>query len=335
MKEFSRRIFFSFILPCIIIVVSAVVWDPFKIFFSYNDYYTNNPIYGNREDICLKLLEKTPNKISNFIIGNSRSQAYNTEYWCGLINQPHNTAFHYDGSAFGLYRLKNCIKYLAHNYKINNVLLIVDIDFFDETTNDSRHLFIQPPKVSKESKFVYYSTFIKASLDLKFIGFNIIYKLTGNYYDFMDNCVSKSKHSILFNNTTGDVWSPYDKDIKFDSIKYYEKLISKGIFHERKNVTKSSVLIGKEQVKLLNEIKNVIDKQNINLKIVISPLYNQIKFNESDMQFLTKLFGNKNVYDFSGKNNLTENISNYYESSHYKPCVANLIMDSVYSASYK
>jgi hypothetical protein len=88
-------------------------------------------------------------------------------------------------------------------------------------------------------------------------------------------------------------------------------------------------------LKLLNEISHVVNENNINLKIVISPLYNQISFNDIDKQVLITLFGNKSIYDFSGKNNFTENILNYYENSHYKPYVANKIMDLIYSDSSK
>jgi hypothetical protein len=335
MKLFLKRVFLNFVLPSFIVLISVVIWDPFKVFFNYSDYYTNNPITSNREDVCVKLLDKTPNNVSNFIIGSSRSQAYKTSYWCNLINQPQNTAFHYDGSGFGLYRATNSIKYLAKKYKIKNVLLIVDTDFFDEITNNPGHLFIEPPIISEENKYAYYFTFIKASLDLKFIGCNIIYRLTGNYYDFMGHHLSKSKKSHTVNNSTGDIWYANDHDIKSDSASYYANLISKRVFYERKKIDQSKPLIGTKQVKLLNQINHVINKNNINLTIVISPLYNQISFNDLDKQFLKKLFGKKNIYDFSGKNIFTQNISNYYENSHYKPYVANKIMDLIYTDSSK
>ena len=335
MKVFLKRILLNFFLPIFLVLISVLIWDPFKVFFNYDDYYTNNPITGNREDVCVKLLDKTPNNISNFIIGSSRSQAYKTSYWSNLINQPHNTTFHYDGSGFGLYRTKNAIKYLAENYKIKNVLLIVDTDFFGEITNNPGHLFIQPPIVSNENKMAYYVTFLKASIDLKFIGYNLIYRLTGNYYDFMGHHLSKSKKSHTFNNFTGDIWYAYDQDIKSDSLSYYSNMISKGVFYNRDIIDSAQPSINKSQMKLLNEISEIVKNNNINLKIVVSPLYNQIKFHDSDISILKNLFGKHNIFDFSGINELTKNISNYYESSHYKPCVANKIMDSIYSNTYK
>jgi hypothetical protein len=331
MKEFRIKICFKFVLPLSCAFVLVIFWDPFKVLLEYDDYYNNNPITGNREDICNKLLLKSSENISNFIIGSSRSQAYKTAVWCTKIQEPMNKTFHYDGSGFGLYRSTNAIKFLAENYKINNVLLIVDTDFFSETVNNPGHLFIQPPHVSNESRFLYYFTFIKASLDIKFIFYNIVYKLTGKYYDFMGNHLNNSKNAHISNNSTGDIWYGYDQEIKSDSLSYYNNLIAKGVFYHRNKIGPSKPLICESQMKLLNAINQVVKKHKINLKIVVSPLYNQIKFHDSDMTILKKLFGNNNVYDFSGKNDFTEKITNYYENSHYKPNVANRIMDLIYS----
>jgi hypothetical protein len=161
--------------------------------------------------------------------------------------------------------------------------------------------------------------------------YNLIFNFTGKYFDFMGHHINKSKNSFVSKNSTGDIWYPYDNDIKLDSISYYSILTSKGVFYNRQKHQDSRQLIGLGQIKLLNEINHVIKKKNINLKIVISTLYNQIAFNDGDKQLLNSLFGCNNVYDFSGQNHLTDKISNYYENSHYKTYVANEIMDLVYT----
>ena len=336
MKKFITTICFKFILPIIFLLTVSIYWDPFKVFFSYEDLLTNNPITSNREYMCLKLLQKNPNKISNFIIGSSRSLVYKTSYWCEKIQQPNNTCFHYDGSGLGLFRASNAIKYLSKKHKIKNVLLIIDIESFSETKNPEGHLFIQPPSLTNQSKFLYYFTFLKASVDPKFMFYNIVYKITGKYHDFMGSHIKKSKNSYKSNNSTGDIfWYTLDQAIKSDSVSYYSNLKSKGVFYNRKNRNLSKPLIYLAQINLLNEINNIVKKNNIDLKIVISPLYNQVTFNEKDKIILTNLFGKENIFDFSGKNRYTNNYTNYYESSHYKPYVANQIMDSIYFTSSK
>jgi hypothetical protein len=90
-------------------------------------------------------------------------------------------------------------------------------------------------------------------------------------------------------------------------------------------------VIGVEQKQLLEKIKEVLAEDHTNYKIVISPLYDQLKLNTNDLNYLYLEFGRQNVYDFSGINDITRDKYTYYENSHYRPFIASRIMDSIYS----
>ena len=81
---------------------------------------------------------------------------------------------------------------------------------------------------------------------------------------------------------------------------------------------------------MLQEIKSIFDKHNTNYRLVISPLYNQIKFNLTDLNVLNSIFGRNFVCDFSGIKELTKPKTNYYEFSHYRPKVGEQIMQRIY-----
>jgi hypothetical protein len=121
-----------------------------------------------------------------------------------------------------------------------------------------------------------------------------------------------------------------DQKIKADSIFYFK---AKGeVFYERsENQIYSKPTIFKEQIDLLNEIKEVFSKQHTDYKIIISPLYDQKKIAPSDLIELQRIFGKDRVYDFSGINKYTIDFTNFYEPSHYRPIVASQILDSIYS----
>ena len=87
----------------------------------------------------------------------------------------------------------------------------------------------------------------------------------------------------------------------------------------------------KEKVNSLKGIRELFDKHHTNYRIVVSPLYDQIKLNPKDYKILCEIFGSQYVYDFSGVNNWTEDYHNYYEPSHYLPSVASEIMKQIYS----
>lgn len=73
------------------------------------------------------------------------------------------------------------------------------------------------------------------------------------------------------------------------------------------------------QTELLKEIDQICRKHNTSVKIIISPDYNQISINPADVEILKDIFGYENVFDFSGINEYTNDIHNYYERGHYRP----------------
>ncbi|MEG2479981.1 MAG: hypothetical protein RSA50_06885, partial [Mucinivorans sp.] len=55
------------------------------------------------------------------------------------------------------------------------------------------------------------------------------------------------------------------------------------------------------------------------------------KLSLADKQIIDYIFGQNNVFDFSGINSFTKDYHNYYEDSHYRPHVAKAIIDTIYS----
>ena len=331
MKKFILETL-KFFTPILLIILFIILNDPFKIWFSYDDYFKDYFVTLNREDMCLKLYNKGKDvyHFNSFILGSSRSHAFKTSIWKKYIG-PSAIPFHFDASGEGIYGILNKLRYLDDlNAPINNALIILDESCMRKNFNRQGHLFISPPTLSKESKFEYNKTFIVACLNPKFIFAYFDYKLSKRHKEYMGSLISK--FIPQGNNINADIfyWS-YNMDIKNDSLSYYSNLIKKGVFYNRtmNNIIKNQKMtdIEKNQLK---EIYEILKKHETKFKIVISPLYNQIPLSSERLTFLESLFGKKNVYNFSGKNQLTEPIGNYFENSHYRPHVANEIMSFIY-----
>ncbi|GHT18971.1 hypothetical protein AGMMS4957_02260 [Bacteroidia bacterium] len=110
--------------------------------------------------------------------------------------------------------------------------------------------------------------------------------------------------------------------------KYYED--RKNIFYERESEKTDTIQkINPKQLYFLTEIKRILEKHNTKYRVVLAPGYSQTKFNPDDKETLINLYGNR-VYDFSGKNSFTDNKTNYYETSHYRPVVGDSILMQIY-----
>lgn len=51
----------------------------------------------------------------------------------------------------------------------------------------------------------------------------------------------------------------------------------------------------------------------------------------SDTRQICEIFGKDHVFNISGVNGFTESMYNYYEPQHYRPHIANALMDAAYS----
>ena len=124
------------------------------------------------------------------------------------------------------------------------------------------------------------------------------------------------------------IFTSYIEEIKKDSLKYYNQ---PNFFYERKP---EKQLVGKViqpyQLQYLRRIKEILEKNQTQFKIVLGPTYDQKYFNKEDIEILKQYFGEDTIYDFSGQNAYTSDKANYYEIYHYKPNVARDIMEKIY-----
>lgn len=130
---------------------------------------------------------------------------------------------------------------------------------------------------------------------------------------------------------------PITNELRFE---LFEKMITDGTYYTQERMKHfykrggqqvySKPALSSSQKLLLEDIKDIFHKQKTNYKVIISPLYDQEKLNQNDLYYLKQIFGEKNVFDYSGINKYTRDYTNYYESSHYRPHVAREILDEVY-----
>lgn len=333
MKSFLIKIFL-FLLPIELIIVFHLFLDPFRIVYEYEDYYKNNFVAVNRGEVCFRTFtnNREEQKFDSFIFGSSRSQAFKCVNWEKYLSK-NSKAFHFDASGEGLFGIQTKISYLDEiGDKINNALIILDEEMLGLTSNNVGYFVASPPQISKESTMEYYSQFIKAGFDIPFLVGYLDYSLFGTYRSYMEKKISRVKYNHKSDPINGDIFYGNEIHIKEDSSGYYNNLIEKGIFYERSPLTsKNSSSLTERAILQLKTIKSVFEKHKTNFKIIISPLYDQIPLDITKEKQLSEIFGKENIFNYSGKNELTEPVHNFYENSHYRPKVANKILDKIYN----
>lgn len=335
MKKFIR-LCLLLCLPLVIMVLAYVIIDPFKVVWHYDSYYKPDEIVELNREYVSAMHYKNHLKeygYDSFIFGNSRSRAFQCEEWKQYLPKS-SVCYHFD-SHFGSVKDLLCgIKFIKEKGKLRHALLIVDCDkILCQTERDWLVCTIPPILKDGNNAFEFQAKYFKAFYKFDFLLAYIDYRISNEYkprmvgylinkslypdYDLVSNDEYRNKQENLIK--AGDY---YDSE----RIKAFEKAQSPGKVSE--------VVLNDERIEMLKEIKSIFDAQMTDYKIVISPTYNQIRINPDDLLFLYDVFGQNNVYDFSGANQWNNDYHNFYETEHYRPCVANEIMQIIYGMAF-
>lgn len=326
-----------FSIPFLIILLIYFYLDPFKVVKHYDSYYQSglpNYISLNKDYISTEnwVNHYSQYQYDSYIFGNSRSMFYKIGTWKRYIGADSQQCYHFDASGESLYGIAKKISFLAaHHARIKNALFVIDEALLHKADNSAGHLFLKDPRLSGESSIGFQVESLKDFLDFNFLRAFLDFKISGKVKDYMQKEFLLDERPFYYDKVTNEMrLDHYEEMIIRDPASYYGP--RQALFFQRDtSIQKYAVpMIGKQQMVLLDSIRNVLKKEQTNYKFVISPLYDQRKLNPADLQTLKDLFGEGNIFDFSGINTFTRDINNYYETSHYRPHIADSIMKTVY-----
>jgi len=332
MKSFLRKLFSFLGIPILIIafclLLSYMIFDPFKVLFSY-DHYSLSPVVPNRDYISSEIYLNNRGKYqyNSFIFGNSRTYAFNVNAWKKYLDK-NAKPFVFDASSETIDGIYSKIRFIdSTGGKLDNVLILVCRNLTFNKKFDG-HLFLSHPVIAGNSKLMFQFAYFKAYTNINFLKAFYSYKIFGKYEDWMENYLSLSRNIGMDPITNQITVIDYENEILTNKDNYYKKRIN--IFYTRTHERIDSInRINAGHVFMLNEIKRIFKKNNTHYKIIISPLYEQMKFTATDKKILEHIFQD-NLYDFSGKNKFTDSITNYHEASHFRPLVGDSILSIIY-----
>lgn len=309
----------------IILLLVYIIDDPFRMYWPEEDLY--NP---DARKICvndayrgIRWMNQYNDSLhyNSFITGSSRSDFYYVEDWKQYIGED-AACFHFNQSGDNLFGTLQRMIYLYSRYeKVDNILFIMDGEYMEDMKPHKGHLFRQPWQVTPEWDILTYNlecvrAFYTIEYQRKLWGMDKDEKKLSYYYIPEYNEVHKAGAEEMLD-TNPDA--------------YYATLQGFYRLYER-NYTDSvaTPVIKAEQREALEQLHELLVNGNTDYRIVISPLYNQIALNPMDYALLVDIFGEGKVFDFSGVNEFTNDVSNYYETSHYRPKVCKQILKQIY-----
>lgn len=325
------------ILSPVLAILALYVWkDPFKVLYHYDAYYKNKDstvTYGLNEDYLTTqtFIQNDPRyHYDSYIFGGSRSGFYQVADWEKHIHA--YASYHFYSTRETLYGINKKLAFLdRRGDAINNALIVMDDETLKGVTNSSGAFFMKHPALSGESRVRFQLESVKAFFNRHFLYAYCDYLINHKVKMYMRQNRTMTRDYFYYDAKTNEAIHTYMNElITYKREKYYQR--RSAMFYTRDSILHyASPVIKDTQRVMLQQMSDILKKHHTVYKIVINPLYDQVKLAPADLAMLRHYFGSENVYDFSGINDITQDKYNYYEAYHYLPSVAARLMDSVYA----
>lgn len=327
MKKFIRKFLLFSITPFIgvlFFIIIYVVNDPFSVVYNYKnysgrgscslDYISGNTFLNNYPEYGY----------DSFIFGSSRALAFRPDHWARYLDEKASPLV-FSASAETFFGIYTKIKYLdKHNIKINNAIVLFDVDLSFLNKEIFSPPFYRHPQIFDYPWYVFHLNYLKSYFSEDFF-------LPYLNYRYLKIGDTKAMNDMLHNGMEHDanrnivILRGLDERIATDT-SYYDNNMEFAHRYDKPEVAQISDSIKQK----LEEIHSIFQKHHTKYRIILDPVYSQAQYTSSDVDALRNIFGEKNVYNFTGKNKFTESKSNYYEHSHFRPFVGDSIMNIIY-----
>ncbi len=299
----------------LLLVLVIILFSPVLCFNLYIDPYaifksdiSKQRIEPNSHFIKMRYILNHPDKFDSFVFGNSRANNID------VTKIPNGKYFNlYYSLGLPKEHLADIKILLKHHLKIKNLLICIDFSAYRGTDAG------RPNDLMRKTYPT--NTFDLFKLYLDYI-FQIPQQEFLNEF-FLQPIIPGYKYLTINGRAIND---DVEKTIEANPIKHgADKKFNDPILEYENHVD--------EAIADLSDISKICQANNISLTIEVNPVY-KITYLANQPQlhfeFLKKLSAVIDYYDFGGINKVTSNNYFYYEASHFRPKIGDLMLDFIY-----
>lgn len=329
MKKFINKILLFSIIPIIVFSLFCSFYIKRDFYFDFGPYknYSWKYFFQMLGDVSTKKLIHSTTKYNSFIFGSSRTCGLYAVYLQKKIDK--SVFFHYanwNESVGGIYAKMQLLDSLG--YKMDNIIFYFDTDY---TFQGDGRCINDHYLLTKESRYDYYYSHFKNFIPpyINHERFNLLFFNKVNPEAFPNWESDKiTNDPQVIGDSLLKKYGYHNFDFKYN--RKIDSLKKIGFLYKRSDSIKfKDKQISKDEYVILLKIKSLLEKHQTKYYIVITPLYDQLKFDTTDLKAIKDVLGVKNVYDFSGRNMFTKNEFNYPDRHHFLPYISKTIADSI------
>ena len=312
-KKWLLFVFLFILFNFTLLALINYIVDPIKIFNSNILPYQS---YMNERFVKIEYLKKNHHKFNAYLFGSSRIGVTQPQIVEKYL--PNSKFYNFTLSAANLYDYQKHLEFFLENrYEINTLYLQIDLDdMYDYGHSLSTYSYKFHPDVTHDSLLLYYIQYL-----FRFSPLHLKEKIMDNF----------KNEKIKYYQIDKGTWTLKKKELqlKTNCTKYVEEISG---FHIKYRRTKSYTT-ARFSMKALKKIIELCKMNHIKLYVFITP-HNHNKLDtfilDDYKNFIRDISELTDFYNFATYNTITNNDCNYYETSHYRPHVANLIAARIF-----
>jgi|GEM_PF-1219296 hypothetical protein len=315
---FLRRILILLSVPVLLLVAVYFVTDPYKTLHPFSLTYFDDT---NRDYLSSELFVKNYPEYhyNSYVFCSSRGGGINTYQWLEYLPEG-STQFLFQAWGETITGIDQKISYIdEYRYPLDNVLMLIDIPLsFSRPQLPTLAMSIKNPRFSHQPRWVFQMVLLYDFIQKPSEWMRAVRKWRRSTpptvtFDPISNDWEKGNKEL-------DLSSPPEKDnMRSLSGKARTVFLRDYVDNPYVALPESKSVIDGSMTRVLNHIKGVFERHGTNYRIIVTPAYGYKypSITEDDLRILQAVFGEENVYDFSGRKDITLDYKNFSDPNHF------------------
>ncbi len=332
MGRFLKRIIILLLVPVLLLAVVYFVTDPYKTLrpFSLTYFDSTNRDYLSSE---LYVHNSEEREYDSFIFGSSRGCGINTYHWLKYLPEG-SKQFLFQAWSETITGIDQKISYIdEYQGNLKNAIVLIDIPgSFSRNQLSTRALSIKDPRFSHQPRWIH-----QAILFFDFI------QKPSQWIRAVKEWVHPHRPYVGFDVVSND-WKKSNRDLDLscppekDSLGNLSRIAKAAFFKDYVNNAEAALpgskdLIDETLLPVLNHIHDVFQRQKTDYRIIITPgyCYQYPPISSRDLEILQSVFGEQNVFDFSGRLDITSDYNGFSDANHFGLNIGWKMIEEIYN----
>ena len=268
----------------------------------------------------------------SYVFGSSRCGGINPYQWLSYLPEG-SSQFLFQAWGETITGIDQKITYMDENhYPLDNVLILVDIPLtFSKPQLPHQAMSIKDPRFSHQPRWIFQSVLF----------YDFIQKLS-EWRRAFRKWRSSAPPKINFDPVSND-WEKGNKELDLsqpptkDNMRNLSRKAKSVFMKDYVNnpyvsLPSCETVIDGSMTVILNHIKSIFDRKETDYRIIVTPAYGYKypSITEEDLHILQDVFGEENVFDFSGREDITLDYKNFSDPNHFGLNIGWQMLEEIY-----